>query len=715
MEDKPKEQSEIKQEEAPIPNPNPNTNTNTNPPKLEETKKRFVSINDLSQKESKINSIFSKFQKKLEETKPGLFLRPRNLEYKSDEYKPFFQYESSFPLKVKQEFSFIYDSLNFICYLPNDEEDSKNKEKYINKFQNLFSYLKEKGTILILIDEFYIENFFQNYLSFLGNEHKTKLFINFYFIDFRPFLFLVSIQKMGASENPISTKDIKILITDFFSKSKLIGSSNLGTIPDFLKEPITNMNRYRLQCEVNYNRIKTLHPGLFYEMRIKSSPLNKDNSYTVTIFDTPIQEHQEKKKCVAVAVSYEITQEIVFFKQFSFTKMCSQLKASRLIILEFTQLNPSHIQELPLELHDEIQLMKPEGFNENIPISLWENHARKQIVFEDEKYIIKDTEDQKRQLYFKSNLNILQTEAKTKLASKTNIANPGKGMVYYPMETLDKYKENRVLQCIDDTFVHGFYEQALLCTVFYVDLNKFPKNTIKIIDIGAGIGSLSFYFYKLFKGSCEIYNIEKNKDLHEIGMKYFGYKNYYEKDNKVFWLLEEGKNCIEKMAKFEEINANKSKKLSEKKYGNKLNYFDLICNEINEINPKESTVPSKEFFDDSYLENIKNLLKTYGIYIVKLTASNYRLFFECYLQLEKHFVSIFNIPSEGGLASIFFCFKDKIEVKDYQEKFKKNREIIEKNNVVDYSLVKSFANGILVKLEDMPEQRKKMEENAKRL
>ena len=44
-----------------------------------------------------------------------------------------------------------------------------------------------------------------------------------------------------------------------------------------------------------------------------------------------------------------------------------------------------------------------------------------------------------------------------------------------------------------------------------------------------------------------------------------------------------------------------------------------------------------------------------------------------------------------------------------------NRESNEKNNVVDYYLVISFANGIFVKLEDMPEQRKKMEENAKRL
>ena len=73
-------------------------------------------------------------------------------------------------------------------------------------------------------------------------------------------------------------------------------------------------------------------------------------------------------------------------------------------------------------------------------------------------------------------------------------------------------------------------------------------------------------------------------------MKYFGFKNY-DKDNKVQWLFEEGKNCIEKMAKYEEINLNKTKKLNEKKYGNKLNYFDLICNEINEINSKESKVP----------------------------------------------------------------------------------------------------------------------------
>ena len=164
MEAIPEEKSETKKENT---EKEKVQNQEPQPQKPEEIKKRFVSINDLTQKENKINTIFSKFKKKLEETKPGLFLRPPNCEYKSSEFQPLFQYEKSFPLKVKQEFSFIYDSLNFICYQPNDEEDSQNNEKYIEKIKNLFSSLKEKGTLLLLIDEFYITNFFNNFLSFL--------------------------------------------------------------------------------------------------------------------------------------------------------------------------------------------------------------------------------------------------------------------------------------------------------------------------------------------------------------------------------------------------------------------------------------------------------------------------------------------------------------------------------------------------------------------
>ena len=701
-----------------VPKENPNETKNESVPKeKEEFKKRFVSINDLAQKEQKITEIFRKFLKKLIEIKPSLFLRPHNYQFKSTEYKPLFQYESTFPLKVKQEFSFVYDCLNFICYQPKDEEDSKNSEKYTEKIKNIFSYVKEKGTLLLLIDEFHIENFFPNLILALGDDYKTKLFINFYFIDTRSFLFLVSIQKMANSETPVSIKDIKILITDFFTNSKMIGSSPLGQMTEYLKEPLIKMKKYRLQNEINYSRIKTLHPGEFYEMRLKSSPLNSDISYIVTVHDSPIPENQKNKQCYAVSISYEITQDILFSKPLSLSRMCQQLKAARLIAIESAILNPCNIKDLAMELNSEVQLMKPEGFTDNIQMRLWEVQIPKQTILENEKYLIKDFEDKKniRQIYFMNNKNVLQGQIRTKLASKTNISNPPKGVVYFPIETQEKFKNKNVIQCIDDSIIGGFYEQSILCTVFYMDLTKLPRNTIKIMDIGAGIGTLSFFFFKLFKGSCEIDNIEKNKELFEIGKKYFGFQNY-DNDNKVHWFFEEAKNCIEKIANFNEknINNNKVKKSNENKYGNKLNYYDLIFNEINEISPKEDTVPYKEFFDDSFLNNIKNLLKPLGIYTVNIMSKNYKSMHDCYLQLEKHFPAIYNIPSEGGLSIIYFCFKEKIEIAEYKQKFKTNKEIIEKNSIIDYSVVKMFFRNVLPKVQDMAEEKKIIEENAKR-
>ena len=688
--------------------------TESAPKEKEELKKRFVSINDLVQKEMKIAEILRKSKKKLDEIKPSLFLRPHNYQFKSIEFKPLFQYESTFPLKVKQEFSFIYDCLNFICYQPKDEEDSKNSEKYTEKIKNIFSTLKEKGTLLLLIDEFHIENFFPNLILSLGNDYKTKLFINFYFLDSKAFLFLVSIQKMAESEAPISVKDIKILITDFFSNSKMIGSSLLGQMNEYLKNPLLNMRRYRYQTEINYSRIKTLHPGEFYEMRLKSSPLNHEVSYIITIHDSPVPENQKNKQCFAVSISYEITQDILFSKQISLSKMCQQLKAARLIAIECAPLNPLNIKELAIEVSSEIQLMKPEGFTDDIQMRLWEVQIPKQTVFENEKYIIKDFEDKKniRQLYFLNNRNILQGQIRTKLASKTNISNPARGVTYFPIETQEKFKSKGVMQCIDDSIIGGFYEQSILCTVFYMDLTNYPKNTVKIMDIGAGLGTLSFSFYKLYKGNCEIDNIEKNKEIYEIGKKYFGFQNY-DNDNKIHWLFEEAKGCIDKMANFEKNNV-KVKKSNENKYGNKLHYYDLIFNEMNEISQKEDTIPYKEFFDDSFLTNIKSLLKPFGIYTVNIMSKNYLSIYNCYLQLEKFFPSIYNISSEGGLCSIFFCFKDKVDSKEYQQKFKINREIIEKNNVIDYSVVKLFIGNVLVKVQDVAEEKKKMEENSKR-
>ena len=89
-------------------------------------------------------------------------------------------------------------------------------------------------------------------------------------------------------------------------------------------------------------------------------------------------------------------------------------------------------------------------------------------------------------------------------------------------------------------------------------------------------------------------------------------------------------------------------------------------------------------------------------------SSNYKALFDSYMKLEKNFPSIFTIPSEGGLWSIYFCFKNKIEIKDYLEKFKINKEIIEKISVIEYSVVKLFVNDILSKVQDMTDEKKRL-------
>ena len=66
------------------------------------------------------------------------------------------------------------------------------------------------------------------------------------------------------------------------------------------------------------------------------------------------------------------------------------------------------------------------------------------------------------------------------------------------------------------------------------------------------------------------------------------------------------------------------------------------------------------------------------------------------------------------MSSIFFCFKTKIDNEEYKQKFKDNKDIIEKNNVIDNSVVKNYIINTLSKVQDMAEEKKKMEENSKR-
>ena len=212
---------------------------------LNEIRDHFFSWVDLPSKERKITEIFKKHKSKLSEENKGLFLLPLGHVYEPEDFHIFFEYERRIPLPIKKEYNFIYDCLNFVCYQHN-AEPALNEEEYIKKILYDFSLLNEKGTLVLLLDVYFLKNFFNNLTKALGSEYKHKLFINFYFMEKYDFLFIISIQKMAKVENPINLSETKILITDYFSNkdSHLLCSKLIQEIDPYLEKCILKMQRY---------------------------------------------------------------------------------------------------------------------------------------------------------------------------------------------------------------------------------------------------------------------------------------------------------------------------------------------------------------------------------------------------------------------------------------------------------------------------------------
>ena len=186
----------------------------------------FFSVMNLPKKDNKITDIFRKHKSKFSKDNKALFIHPTGYLYETNEIEYFycFKYETNIPLSQKNQYNFVYDCLNFICYKddlefePKDySEPAYNQQEYLEKITNLYSLLNDKGTLMILIDMYYIKNFFDILIKALGPGFNTKLFINFYFAEKQDYLFIITIQKMSIVDTPINLYETKVLITDFFS------------------------------------------------------------------------------------------------------------------------------------------------------------------------------------------------------------------------------------------------------------------------------------------------------------------------------------------------------------------------------------------------------------------------------------------------------------------------------------------------------------------
>ena len=115
------------------------------------------------------------------------------------------------------------------------------------------------------------------------------------------------------------------------------------------------------------------------------------------------------------------------------------------------------------------------------------------------------------------------------------------------------------------------------------------------------------------------------------------------------------------------------------------------------------------------MSNIKILLKKNGIYIVNCQTRSYKIIFEIYLNIAKHFSTIYAIPSENRLGYIFICFKEELNEENYIKIFNRNKENIFKNGIIDSSLVEPIYKEIISKIKDAHEEVKKMEDFSSKI
>ena len=477
----------------------------------------FFSWADLPKKERKITEIFKKHKSKFSENNKGLFLHPTGHVYEPEDFRIFFEYEKEIPLKEKKGYNFVYDCLNFVCY-EKDLQPALNENEYIKKILYDFSLLNEKGTLMLLMDIYYTKNFFNNLIKALGTDYKTKLFINFYFMEKYDLLFIITIQKMSKVENPINLSETKVLITDYFSNiySHLLCSKPIGDINTFLEECFKKIENYYIQNKINYALLKVLHPGKFFQVRLKASPLNTSLDFIVTVCDNSINLDCKNVRTTAVVLLYEMTQELCYNPNNSFDMMSRILNVGRLIILECALLKPLGMNAIAFELAEDIEMMKPREYKDKVHIQGWEDKNQKYLVYQGDNFLIRDCEEKQdfifRELFYTTDehiQNAIMSKIKIKFVSKSKIKNNDNSSLNFPMETQDKFKSKGVIKCIDENYVSGFFEKAIICMSFYLDLRQYPKNTLKFLDIGAGLGIMSFYFHRFFKGNCEVDNIEK--------------------------------------------------------------------------------------------------------------------------------------------------------------------------------------------------------------
>ena len=131
-----------------------------------------------------------------------------------------------------------------------------------------------------------------------------------------------------------------------------------------------------------------------------------------------------------------------------------------------------------------------------------DENQKKEFVFYGNNFVIRaivdnERKDTFRQLLFKARPNEVQTEIKLILSSLNKIKKEENEFNYIPLQSVERLSKKGFVQCFDDSSIPVFYVKVVLCSLYFSNMNNFPKENLKILILGSSCGMLSYFFDKI--------------------------------------------------------------------------------------------------------------------------------------------------------------------------------------------------------------------------
>ena len=655
-----------------------------------------IKMDNLESIQEFIELALKNYEKKLEQSKGhNLVIKYKNIEIKNKEICSLFvEKESLSEIDDNEKFDAIFDCINFYHFMKNDTEKIEKIEIDINNLEKLFNKnLSEKGTLLLLCDYQFLTQLCDKFIKLLGEKYSTKIFIKLYIISKLPLMGVFSIQKLYPAKEPYNIENEKMFS---YELNKVDGQYTFTKPLNYTFAQLAKSISYYNQIYQYQAYLYKLHPGNIIPIKIKETLYGDDIDFTISVCDSNDENLIKLNKCAAIIISKNFANEFITLTAEGNMSLCKQCNVSRLLLIRPAPFNFDPINVIKEKISSYVLLFKfGSCVDQSIPIMLMNEEPKEMLtVFQDKTFLIRDVQENDknlRQLIFVSNPYQIQCEIKTLLTSRTKLKNENNNLVQ--IKTLEKYSKKNLVQCLDDSFISMFYIQALLCGIFFIDLNNFPNEKIKILVLGAGIGTINYYFNKILNGNVCIDAVELDKKVAEIGMEYFGINNYTKENNpNIKWYFKDAKKFIEE------------KDLKE--------HYDLIIMDINNTNSKEGISPPPVFFEDNIISKIHQMLKPEGIYIIDLLSRSYQGYKNAFSKIESKFPHILYIDNNEDLNKIHLCFKNKRKKIENLEIYANGLKKLKDPEVGNIKDIEASANQFIAKFVDAQNQKEILEAYA---